>query len=236
MRPYADIPSRRILQIMADALAILAIALFIRIGMWVHDRIAAFAVWGARVEGAGETLSDSLTNIGDTLSGVPLIGGLIASPFSNASNAAGELQQVGAEMQAQISSLALTVGLAVAVSPILVVLLLWLVPRLRFAVRAARVHKVASTPAGLDLLALRALASAPIQDLQRISPHVAEAWRVRDPATIRALAGLALEQSGVKVPLAVNSAGKEMVVAPKPKAKTTRPRKPASTAVPKTTD
>lgn len=220
---------------MADALAILAIALFIRIGMWVHDRIAAFAIWGARIEGAGETLSNSLTSIGDTLSSIPLIGTLIASPFGSASNAAGELQQVGAEMQSQISSFALTVGLMVAISPIIVILLVWLVPRLRFAVRAARVHKVASTPAGLDLLALRALASAPIQDLQRISPHVAEAWRVRDPATIRALAALSLEQSGVKVPLAVNNAGKEMVVATPPSkksavTKTSKSKSPKSTA------
>jgi hypothetical protein len=218
---------------MADVLAILAITLFIRIGMSVHDKIASFAIWGERIEDAGNTLSDSLTNIGDTLSGVPLIGNLIANPFNNASNAAGELQQVGADMQAQISAVALTVGLVVAISPIIVVLLLWLIPRLRFAVRAARVHKVAASPAGLDLLALRALASAPIQDLQRISPHVAEAWRVRDPATIRALAGLALEQSGVKLPVASAPAGNELTVTTAAPAQVTAPAKPARSRAPK---
>jgi hypothetical protein len=188
------------LQIIADVLAVLAIILFVRIGMAVHDMIASFAVWGERIESAGERLSNSLTNIGETLGNIPLIGGLIGDPFSNASKAAAEWQEVGQDIQDRIGNLAVTMGIGAALVPILFVLLVWLVPRLRFAVRAARVRNVALSPAGRDLLALRALASAPVQDLQAINPDVAAAWRSQDEATITALASLTLNRAGVKMP------------------------------------
>jgi hypothetical protein len=200
MRPYADVASRRMLQIIADVVALLAIIVFVRVGMAVHDMIASFAVWGERIESAGERLSNSLTNIGETLGNIPLIGGLIGDPFSNASKAAAEWQEVGQDIQDRIGALAVSMGIMTALVPILFVLLIWLVPRLRFAVRAARVRTVAMSPAGRDLLALRALASAPVQDLQAISPDVAAAWRANDDATITALAALTLNRAGVKMP------------------------------------
>jgi hypothetical protein len=188
------------LQIIADVLGVLAIILFVRVGIAVHDFVAGFAVWGERIENAGERLSNSLTNIGETLGNIPLIGGLIGDPFTNASGAAAEWQEVGQDIQDRIGSLAVTMGIGAAIVPILFVLLIWLAPRLRFAVRAARVRNVAMSPAGRDLLALRALASAPVQDLQDISPDVAAAWRSGDDATITALATLTLNRAGVKLP------------------------------------
>lgn len=221
------------LQILADVIAVLAIILFIRTGIAVHDKIASFAVWGERISAAGERLGNSLTNIGDTLGGIPLIGGLISDPFNNASKAAEEWEKVGADMQRQIESVAFGVGLGVALVPIGFILLIWLIPRLSFAVRAARVRSVATSPAGLDLLALRALASAPVKDLQRISPDVAEAWRNRDEPTIRALAALSLERSGVKIPVAKAQPAPAIAPPPPPATPATKPASTSRSRAPK---
>jgi hypothetical protein len=219
------------LQIIADVLAVLAIILFVRIGMAVHDMIASFAVWGERIESAGERLSNSLTNIGETLGNIPLIGGLIGDPFSNASKAAAEWQEVGQDIQDRIGNLAVTMGIGTALVPILFVLLIWLVPRLRFAVRAARVRNVAMSPAGRDLLALRALASAPVEDLQAISPDVAAAWREQDETTITALASLTLNRAGVKLPAKAITPAPAPAAPPPPAATTTPPPPVAATRV-----
>lgn len=200
MRPYADVPGRRALQILADVLAVTAIVVAVRVGRAVHDAIAAYSVWGERVESAGESLGSSLTSIGATLSQIPLVGTIIGDPFTGAVGAADELAALGDDIQERVSSFATTAGVLTAALPILAVLVGWLVPRLRFAVRAGRVRAVALSPAGRDLLALRALASAPIQDLQRLRPDVAAAWRAGDEAAIDALASLTLSQAGVRIP------------------------------------
>jgi len=200
MRPYADVPGRRALQILADVLAVTAIVVAVRVGRAVHDAIAAYSVWGERVESAGESLASSFTSIGATLSQIPLVGTIIGDPFTGAVGAADELAALGDDIQERVSSFATTAGVLTAALPILAVLVVWLVPRLRFAVRAGRVRAVALSPAGRDLLALRALASAPIQDLQRLRPDVAAAWRAGDEAAIDALASLTLSQAGVRIP------------------------------------
>lgn len=202
MRPYADLPGRRALQIFADLLAVLSIYVAVRIGMAVRESIASIAVWGERVEDAGSSLSTSLVNIGTTLSEVPLLGPLIGDPFTGAAASAAELELMGIEIQDGVNSLATKVGLTVAILPIVIILIVWLVPRLRFAVRAARIHRVASHPAGRDLLAIRALASAPLTDLQKLHSDIATAWRAGDDAAITALATLTLKKAGVKVPRA----------------------------------
>jgi len=132
MRPYADVPGRRALQILADVLAVTAIVVAVRVGRAVHDAIAAYSVWGERVESAGESLASSLTSIGATLSQIPLVGTIIGDPFTGAVGAADELAALGDDIQERVSSFATTAGVLTAALPILAVLVVWLVPRLRF--------------------------------------------------------------------------------------------------------
>src|SRR5690554_6355803 len=108
---------------------------------------------------------------------MPLVGTMLGDPFTGLVGAASEHVALGDDIQERVSSFATTAGVLTAALPILAVLVVWLVSRLRFADRTGRVRAVALSPAGRDLLALRALASAPIQDLQRLRPDVAAAWR-----------------------------------------------------------
>jgi hypothetical protein len=58
---------------------------------------------------------------------------------------------------------------------------------------------LAATPAGEQLLALRALANRPLVKLAAIHGDPVGAWRSHDAAAIRGLAALELRASGVRL-------------------------------------
>jgi hypothetical protein len=80
-----------------------------------------------------------------------------------------------------------------------VILVLWLVPRIRFARRATRAKALVRAGAGLDLLALRALTNQKLSDLATIDRDAMGAWRRGDAAVMQRLAALELQSSGVRV-------------------------------------
>jgi len=81
--------------------------------------------------------------------------------------------------------------------PILAVGMPWLFLRVRFARRKLRVVALARTPAGVQLLALRALANRPLAKLTEVSGDPVGAWRREEPHAIRGLALLELRSAGV---------------------------------------
>jgi hypothetical protein len=139
-----------------------------------------------------------MTQVGETLGGVPVIGDGIRAPFDGASDAGAALEAAGQSQQVAINQLATGVGIGIAALPILTILLLWLVPRLRFIRRAGRAQKLIESGAGVDLLALRALASQKIEALTEVDRDAMAAWRRGDEVVMRKLAALELKASGVR--------------------------------------
>ena len=193
---YSDFPFRRARQMIADAAAILGIALFIVLGVIVHDAILSLQAIGARLADAGSGFESTMTEISDRLSQVPLIGSGIRGPFDEASGAGGTLNEVGLWQQQATEQLAVAAGLITAILPVVAILLCWLIPRMRFA-RLAR--DAAMSAAGRDLLACRALSRRKLTLLLAAHPDPAGAWRRQDAAAIRALAALELHASGVRM-------------------------------------
>lgn len=199
MKLYSDFGPRRTRQIVADLLAIVAIAAWVWLGILVFQLVENLAVFGRQMEDAGSGFKQTMTEVGETLGGVPLIGGGIRVPFDGASQAGGALEQAGQSQQVAIAQLATGLGIGIAALPILTILLLWLVPRIRFVRKAGRAKAIVSTGAGVDLLALRALATQKISALSKVSPDAMAAWRRGDETVMRALAQLELKSSGVRM-------------------------------------
>ena len=88
-------------------------------------------------------------------------------------------------------------ALAVAAPPIMAIAMPWLVLRLRFFRRKWVALTLARTPAGEQLLALRALANRPLAKLAAINPDPVGAWRREDVTAISGLAALELRAAGV---------------------------------------
>lgn len=199
MKLYSDFGSRRTRQILADVIAIGLIAAWVWLGVTVYSLIGNLAVYGVQMEDAGAGFRETMTQVGETLGGIPLIGGGIRAPFDGASQAGGALEAAGQSQQVAINQLATVLGIGIAALPILTILLLWLLPRLRFARRASRAQRLVKSGAGVDLLALRALASQDISSLASVDPDAMAAWRRGDESVMRKLAALELRSSGVRM-------------------------------------
>lgn len=199
MKIYSDYPRARSAQIVADVLAVAAIALSIALGTATHALIVTFAELGRQLEGAGGGFRQTMTDAAETLGGVPVIGDGIRDPFDSASDAGGVLQEAGLAQQAAVGQAAVVIGLIVALIPIALVVRFWLLRRIAFARRTAEAASLSRSPGGIDLLALRALTTHSPDELLGVASDPADAWRTRDEPALRALAGLTLRDAGVRL-------------------------------------
>lgn len=199
MKFYSDFPARRARQIATDIIAVIAISAWVWLGTFVYGLVMNLSGFGVRMQDAGAGFRQTMADIEANLSGVPLIGPGISSPFTGASDAGAALEQAGIDQQAAVQSLATGLGIGIAVLPVLMILIVWLVPRVRFARRAGRARALVAGGSSLDLLALRALAGQNIARLTAIDPDPVAAWRRGDAAVVASLAALELRASGVRI-------------------------------------
>jgi len=199
MKLYSDFAGRRTAQIFADLVGLALIALVIWGAVLIHAAIAVLDEVGKSMKGAGDGFQKTMSDAGDTLGGIPLIGGGIRAPFDAASGAGGLLAQAGQAQQSLVDTAALVIAIASAVVPILVILFFWLRPRLRFARRATRAYRISQLADGVQLLALRALVYGDARELHQVAERPVEAWRHGEVGVVRALAALELREAGVRL-------------------------------------
>jgi hypothetical protein len=195
--PYATTPARLFAQLISDLVVIAWTTVWVLIGMAVHSAVSTIAEVGRQVETGANGVSDNLNSAGDSTDNVPLIGDTLSKPLRAASEAALDIAGAGHSLDTTASWLAWVLALAVAAPPILFVVMPWLFLRVRFFRRKWTALTLARTPAGEQLLALRALANRPLTKLTAISVDPVGAWRREDAAAIHGLAALELRAAGV---------------------------------------
>jgi len=195
---YADRLPVAIRQLLTDLLVVLWVYAWIRAGRWVHDLVLKLGVPGQKLEGAGNGMADNLAAAGGKVGRVPLAGDELTQPFTRAAEAARSLAEAGRESQEMVGTLALVLSLLLLAVPLGLVLFGWLPLRLRWMRRAGVAAAVRDQPAGRDLLALRALAGRPLNQLTRLGPDIAQSWRNGDAAAVDALAALELRDLGLR--------------------------------------
>ncbi|OBI49376.1 hypothetical protein A5707_17045 [Mycobacterium kyorinense] len=197
--PYATTPGRLLAQLLSDAAVVVWTVVWVSVGVAVHSALATIAAVGRQVEGGAHGVAGNLSSAGHNADRVPLIGDAVSKPLTAASHAALDIAGAGHDLDTTASWLAVVLALAVAAPPIFAVAMPWLVLRLRFFRRKWTVSVLAATPAGEQLLALRALTNRPLRRLSAVSPDPVGAWRREDPAAIRGLAALELRSAGVRI-------------------------------------
>lgn len=199
MKLYSDYAPRRTRQVLADVISLVLIAGWVWFGVTVYSLIAELATFGRQMEVAGAGFRTTMTDVGESLGGILLIGPAIRVPFDGASSAGAALQDAGQSQQELTLQLALTVGVGVAVLPILMIAAVWLFTRGRFVRRAGHAKALVRTGVGIDLLALRALTNQKITTIAKVNVDAMGAWRRGDEVVMRQLAGLELESSGIRL-------------------------------------
>ena len=198
MQLYSSRPGVVIWQILSDVAAIATVAIAVWVSQQVQAAIASLGGFGRQIEDAGSGLATTMEDAGEALQQVPLVGDGIAQPFRDASGSADDLAVAGAALTSGIETLAAVVGTALWLLPTLLVAIAWLLPRLRFALRARASSRLAQTREGRDLLALRALTRQPMGKLLQAVPDPVAALRTADEPALSALAALELRSAGVR--------------------------------------
>ncbi len=183
---------------LGDLLAIAWVVAWVAVGRAVHGAVIRLAEPGRALADAGRSLEDGLRDAAAGVGRTPLLGDALRAPLDAAGDAASGVAAAGVDAQTAVGRAALVAGIAVAAWPALLGAAAWAVHRWRWSRRAAAVRRVLARDDGSDLLALRALATAPLARLAAVGPDPAAGWRRGDPATVDALAAITLADVGVR--------------------------------------
>jgi hypothetical protein len=198
--PYSTKPLRLFAQLMSDITVSVWTTIWVFVGLAVYSAISTIADAGRQVETGSKGVADNLASAGHGAQHIPLFGDAVSKPLAAASEAALDIAGAGHDLDSTASWLAVLLAISVAAVPILVVVVPWLFLRLRFFRRKWVVTALAATPAGQELLALRALTNRSPAKLAAVSPDPVGGWRHQDPVTIAALAALELRAAGIRIP------------------------------------
>jgi hypothetical protein len=196
---YAERLPTAIRQLLTDIVIVIWVYLWVRAGIWVHDMVEKLAVPGQKLQSAGGGIADNLADAGGKIGQVPLVGDQLVKPVNGAASAARAIAEAGRQQQEIVDQLALVLAILAVALPMALVLFLWLPLRLRWMRRAGVATSVRGEPAGRDLLALRALATRPLNELAKLGPDIAQSWRNGDAEAVDALAALELRRLGLTV-------------------------------------
>ena len=199
---YPDVPSARRSQILRDVLVVALSVLFVRVGIAVHDLVAALAVLGHGITETGNSVQGAFDHAGDAVANVPIVGGALGDAFHGVgSGTGGNLADLGQQGEDAVNLLARTLGVVTALLPISV-LLVAVLPR---RIRGIREMSSARAVSGIDLddperrrlLAMRAAFGLPYRELL---PWTSDPFGDLASGNYDALVAAALADVGLQVP------------------------------------
>lgn len=198
MKLYAERPARLVRQIVFDAVVVGWLILWWRLGHAVNDEADKGMTGAQKLQTSASSLSGNLTDAGQRLRKVPLVGDTLQEPFDKSAGAANQISASGHQIALGIDDLGDILGYLTAAAPFLFALLAWAVVRLPYVKRATQAAKLRATEAGMDVLALRALQHRSAAELFAISTGPAAGWRSGDSDTTKALGELHLRRLGLR--------------------------------------
>ena len=194
MRWYAQDGRMRARQQALDLVVLVVVYVFLRLGQSVHGTVLRLREPGERLQRAGDDLAGGLGSAADRVDGAPFIGDRLREPLDVAAEASRAVGQAGITAQDAVGTLAVVLGLLVALLPIAVVLSRWLPSRFAYARAAGAAERLRGD---VELLALRAAASAPLHRLAALGPEPVGRWRRGEPGAAQDLAALELRRLGL---------------------------------------
>ena len=204
MRFYAQAPVLRSRQLAADAGLVGWLIAWVVIARLAHRAVLALAAPGRAVESLGASVAGTMTSAAHAARDVPLVGDQLAGPFRQLARAGGSVGRAGQTAQDAVGTLAAVLAAVLVLLPVGWLLLRWLTWRLGWAREAAAARSLLAGTPDLEVLAARALATAPLPRLAALPAGTGAAWQAGDPEAIRALAALELGRLGLRLPGAVN--------------------------------
>jgi len=192
---YAETAGLRTRQLVGDLAVLAWTAAWVAAGVALNRLVEKLAVPGERVEQAGGSFAGDIAEIQQTVGRLPVVGDELQDPFGRLAGVGRTLAAAGATQQEIVHQLALWLGVAVAVVPIVALLLVWLPGRVSWTREAGAASRLRMDGADLELFAIRAVANRPLRDLHRVTPDPAGDLRAGE---YQALADLELRALGLR--------------------------------------
>jgi hypothetical protein len=194
-------PSRLLLrQLAMDVGMILWTFLWYKVSGWVDTLISLLAVPPRKMGELMASMEAGLESAAESVGKAPGVGDTIRSPFDYLAGGFGSLGEYAFSAAHMIEIAALVIAIIVFVVPVAFMGSKWLPERLDFWRNSGKAKKLVRAGNGLRLFALRAMATAPLVDLAKISPDPMGAWLDGDEAIVRQLAMLELHKDGYSLP------------------------------------
>ena len=204
MRLYADRADRRARQLAADVGLLFWAVGWVLVARVVHRAVLVLGEPGRALADLGGSIARTMDSAAGAAEDVPVVGDELADPFSSLGDAGGSVAGAGQGAQDAVQTLATVLAVVLVVLPVGWMLLRWAPWRLRWAREAAAADRLMADrrldPPDLELLAARALATAPLPALAALPAGTGAGWRAGDPAAVRALAALELRRLGLRLP------------------------------------
>jgi len=197
---YAQHPALRVRQGAADLGVLGWVVLWVLVARVVHRAVLVLAEPGRAVADLGAAVAGNMTSAAEAAGDVPLVGDDLSAPFQSLADASGSVRGAGQAAQDAVGTLALVLAVVLVVLPVGWLLVRWLPARLRYAREAGAARRLLTGTPELEILAARAMATAPLPRLAALPAGTGAAWRGGDPAAVRALAGLELDRLGLRLP------------------------------------
>jgi hypothetical protein len=205
MQLYAQHPAVRSRQLAADLGMLAWTVIWALVARTVHAAVLVLAEPGEAVEDLGASVAGNMSSAAEAAGDVPVVGDELAGPFEALADASSGVSGAGVAAQEAVGTLAFVLALVLVVLPVGWLALRWLPWRFRYAREAGAAARLARGTPDLEMLAARALATAPLPQLAALPEGTGSAWRAGDPAAVRALAALELRRLGLRLPDAERS-------------------------------
>ena len=180
---WSELPTARLKEQLADFLTLLWLLFWGNLAWQLFQFLAGFAEAGRMIRAGGETMISSGRDLGESLSGIPLVGEGIRDIVRGAFGGAGQpLSDFGTELEQFIIIVSLVLALLVSLVttvPWLNRYLPWRIARLRAMRAAHRVIRRAPDRAVVDVertLAMRAVSRLEYTTLLEFSPDPFGDW------------------------------------------------------------
>jgi hypothetical protein len=200
MRLYADRPDLRLRQLAADLGLLVWAVVWVLVARAVHGAVLVLAEPGRAVARLGGSVAGDMGSAASAARRVPGIGGALATPFTSLGSAGRAVSGSGTAVQDAVGTLATVLAVVLVVLPVGWLLVRWLPWRARWARDAGAAARLAAGSPDLELLAARAVATAPLPRLAALPPGTGARWRAGDPDAVRELAALELRRLGLRLP------------------------------------
>jgi hypothetical protein len=191
---------RRSTRVLLDVVALLWVAAWIVVGLWVAREVKGLADLSRTVIAAGLALEEAGQAL-QALDGVPFVGEDVGDVGERTERAGESARLSGRSSRESVESLSVLLGVSIAVAPTLPLLALYLPMRLAWRRQVGAVRRAlerAPDDAAVDeFLAWRAVLNLPYDQLRQAS---ADPWRDLEAGRYRKLGDAELRRLGLDRP------------------------------------